>query len=314
MHRDYFGSPGQRNIRAKYEQSVRDMRADHARTEANQLVSRIERAMSSQPSSVSLAPNKSVSSFTPYNQQFLPSTPDSIRRMHNSDDRANYEYEHYDSEPSAPAAPSTADLAISGMIATKMAGVTDVSWWGIFKTWIILRFLFPLFKLFFFVLFIAIVGGAGLLIWTAIYGMPESSKTSQVYKNWTSFPTAAEANLTRPGDQPVRVVPSAEIYKQQQQEREQRLTPVKPTPSYGTNSVFNQQAARPAPVQPAPAQPAYEQRAAAPPSRNLNFEYYCNNPKGVRMEHVQWCERLLRQQYYRGDYGYSGYYSGRRGY
>ena len=113
MHRDYFGSPGQRNIRAKYEQSVRDMRADHARTEANQLVSRIERAMSSQPSSVSLAPNKSVSSFTPYNQQFLPSTPDSIRRMHNSDDRANYEYEHYDSEPSAPAAPSTADLAIS---------------------------------------------------------------------------------------------------------------------------------------------------------------------------------------------------------
>ena len=107
---------------------------------------------------------------------------------------------------------------------------------------------------------------------------------------------------------------AAEVYRAQQEDREKGLTPVKPTPSYGTNSVFNQQAARPAPVQPAPAQPAYEQRAAAPPSRNLNFEYYCNNPKGVRMEHVQWCERLLRQQYYRGDYGYSGYYSGRRGY
>ena len=130
---------------------------------------------------------------------------------------------------------------------------------------------------------------------------------------WESPPSiSSTATPVKTPGVSIVVAPTAAAVDKEQQDRS--LTPVKPTPSYGTNSVFNQQAARPAPVQPAPAQPAYEQRAAAPPSRNLNFEYYCNNPKGVRMEHVQWCERLLRQQYYRGDYGYSGYYSGRRGY
>ena len=235
--------------------------------------------------------------------------------MHNSDDRANYEYEHYDSEPSAPAAPSTADLAISGMIATKMAGVTDVSWWGIFKTWIILRFLFPLLNSFLYYSYSDSGRGRAPNMDGDLRDSSSFGRPLRFIKIGPVSPLLPRPKLIRPGDQPVRVAPSAEIYKQQQpEEREQRLTPVKPTPSYGTNSVFNQQAARPGPVQPAPAQPAYEQRAAAPPSRNLNFEYYCNNPKGVRMEHVQWCERLLRQQYYRGDYGYSGYYSGRRGY
>ena len=212
--------------------------------------------------------------------------------MHDDDD---------DYTPSAPRVPSAEELAVSGLIAAKMAKVTDVSWWGIFKTWFILHFIFPLFKLISLLLLLAIVGGVVALR----IGDSQGWDTLEV-----DFHSAAPPATSNIRD----VTPTPEVYRAQQEDREKGLTPVKPTPSYGTNSVFNQQAARPAPVQPAPAQPAYEQRAAAPPSRNLNFEYYCNNPKGVRMEHVQWCERLLRQQYYRGDYGYSGYYSGRRGY
>ena len=248
---------------------------------------------------VMLGPNPSVSSFTPYNQQFLPSQSDSVRRQHDIDD---YHEMHDDDDytPSAPRVPSAEELAVSGLIAAKMAKVTDVSWWGIFKTWFILHFIFPLFKLISLLLLLAIVGGVVLLGYVTYNGgIP--------WKLTSLSSTPATSNIRD-------VTPTAEVYRAQQEDREKGLTPVKPTPSYGANSVFDQQAALPAPVQPAPAQPAYEQRAAAPPSRNLNFEYYCNNPKGVRMEHVQWCERLLRQQYYRGDYGYSGYYSARRGY
>lgn len=80
------------------------------------------------------------------------------------------------------------------------------------------------------------------------------------FKEWwnkspsTSYSTVAPA---------VRVVtPTAEIYRQQQQDKEQGLTPVKPTPSYGANSVVNQ--------------PAQAQAAAAPvaPTPSLQEQQY----------------------------------------
>lgn len=87
MHRDYFGSPSQSNLRAKYDQSVEKMRAPDPAP-----YKQVDVRSSS--TNVSLGPNKNVSSFTPYNQQFLPSEPDARRRQKDADDRANYEYSH----------------------------------------------------------------------------------------------------------------------------------------------------------------------------------------------------------------------------
>jgi hypothetical protein len=232
-----------------------------------------------------LEPNRNYSSFTPYNQSIMfPSMPDSIRRMHDSDDRANHEYSRSQSSPGD----LLAGLFFFFVVVPALAIIAAIGY------------------------AIYIIGGLVVAVVTGAFDSGAAHINGLKARwGWESPPSiSSTATPVKTPGVSIVVAPTAAAVDKEQQDRS--LTPVKPTPSYGTNSVFNQQAARPAQVQPAPAQSAYEQRAAAPPSRNLNFEYYCNNPKGVRMEHVQWCERLLRQQYSRG--GYSGYYSGRRGY
>jgi hypothetical protein len=176
-----------------------------------------------------LEPNTNYSSFTPYNQSIMfPSKPDSIRRMHDSDDRANYEYSHSQSSPGDV----LAGLFFFFVVVPALAIIAAIGY------------------------AIYIIGGLVVALVTGAFDSGAAHINGLKARwGWESPPSISSTAtpVKTPGVESIVVAPAAAAVDKEQQDRS--LTPVKPTPSYGTNSVFNQQAARSAPVQPAPAQP-----------------------------------------------------------
>jgi hypothetical protein len=333
MHRDYFGSPSQSNLRAKYDQSVEKMRAPDPGS--HNPFPKFERTQN-----VSLGPNQNVSSFTPYNQQFLPSEPDARRRQKDADDRANYEYSH----PSYTGSflekefgvlgtfmKRPGDIALGSMLAAKSAGISDISWFKIIRAWIWWRLIWPPLVLAGFALSLVLVlalCGAGYIVY--------QDGPSGLAKWWNKSPAYSAAL-----DPTLRnVTPTQEVYRAQQEEREKGLTPTKPTPSYGTNSVVNQPAQAQAAI--APVAPSQEQQRMAGENAIRNdydrirfmeqtkipalrarqetqfYQERCQTPPSHL---VKWCgwwyqvqypryRQMFPPQQNRGDYGYSS----RRGY
>ena len=68
----------------------------------------------------------------------IPEMSATMKAMSAATERARYEYNHPQPRPSDPT-----DLAVTGLIAAKMAGATDMSWWDVFKTWLLLKIIIP---------------------------------------------------------------------------------------------------------------------------------------------------------------------------